>query len=184
MSAYVYNSPKALVPAARSGHSVPVPTGPLELGFVLDASGSMASCSSTLIQSFNALLGSQREKAPAARGSVMLFSDKARLLQDGMPLAEIAPLSKETYCPSGGTALNDAIGELIGAIAARTDRVESRVIIAIMSDGEENVSRASCRFRLWRVDGGGNSHRYFAQSSLGTFVQFVAYDILCNCAIR
>jgi hypothetical protein len=126
MSAYIYNPPKALAAAIQREKPSPVPGGPLELGFARDASGSMASCASALIEAFNALLASQRENAPAARGSVMLFSDKAHLLQDGVSLAEIVPLSKETYCLGGGTALNDAIGGLIGAIAARTDRIESR----------------------------------------------------------
>jgi hypothetical protein len=101
----------------------------------------MARSASTLIEAFNALLESQKKDAPAARVSVLSFNERANLIQDGVPLREITPLSADTYSPLGGTALNDGIGELIGTIAARADRVASRVIIAILSDGGENASQ-------------------------------------------
>ena len=88
MSAYLYNPPDTLVTATPAA---PATTGGIELGFVLDASGSMASCTSTVIESFNALLESQKKDAPASRVSVVVFNNSTELFQDGVPLYQVNP---------------------------------------------------------------------------------------------
>ena len=72
--------------------------------------------------------------------SLALFNDTSRLLYDALPIAEAPPLTRELYKPSGNTALNDAIGQMIRAIGKRAKR-QTRVLIAILTDGAENASR-------------------------------------------
>ena len=62
------------------------------------------------------------------------------MLYDAVPIGEVPPLSQGSYKPDGGTALNDAIAAMIQAIGKRTKR-GTRVLIAILTDGEENASR-------------------------------------------
>ena len=113
-----------------------------ELGFVLDRSGSMSSLVNEAVTGFNTLIDEQRSVAPPANFSLELFNNLTRLLYDALPLSEVPPLSSAMYEPWGGTALNDAIGEMIQLIGRRAKR-STRVLIAILTDGAEN---SSCKF--------------------------------------
>lgn len=55
-----------------------------------------------------------------------------------MPLNEAVPLTRETYVPRGGTALNDSIGRALGRLEAKNP---AKAILVILTDGEENSSR-------------------------------------------
>lgn len=123
--------------SARRG---PIISHGLEIGFVLDASGSMEDVADHAVRGFNALVTEQKKITGSAQLSLTLFSNDLRLLYDGVPIAEIGALDQELYRPSGGTALYDGIGSMIDQIAARTDST-SKVIIAIMTDGAENCSK-------------------------------------------
>jgi hypothetical protein len=62
-----------------------------------------------------------------------------------MPIAEVLPLDTSTYQPRGSTALLDAIGRTIDEIGARLANAPEaerpgQVLIAILTDGEENAS--------------------------------------------
>lgn len=62
----------------------------------------------------------------------------------GTPIAEVKPISKETYAPTGGTPLLDAIGYGIERIKQfHGDNLGDdnlKVIVTIFTDGEENSS--------------------------------------------
>lgn len=111
-----------------------------ELGFVLDRSGSMSSLVNEAVAGFNTLVDEQRNLEPPASFSLALFNDSVRLLYDATPIAEVPCLTPTLYEPSGGTALNDAIGTMIQAVGKRAKR-QARVLIAILTDGQENCSR-------------------------------------------
>ena len=111
----------------------------LELGVVLDQSASMSSLINAVITGFNALVDEQRT-TQGANFSLELFNNTSQMLYDAIPIGEVPPLSQESYKPDGGTALNDAIAAMIQAIGKRTKR-GIRVLIAILTDGEENASR-------------------------------------------
>jgi von Willebrand factor type A domain-containing protein len=110
-----------------------------EIGFVLDASQSMAPVAEQAIKGFNQLVGEQQKIAGAAHFSLTCFNNRLTPVYDGVPLADIDRLTAKDYQPNGGTALNDAIGTMIDTVAARTNQ-SSRVLIAILTDGEENSS--------------------------------------------
>jgi len=147
MPRYIQNNPAArqLQPAVKRDGIAPAhAAGAPELGFVLDRSESMKSLVDQAIAGFNGLVDEQGAFLGAAgQGtsfSLTLFNDTVRLLYDALPIAEVPPLSRRLYEPAGGTALNDAIGSMIQTIGKRT-RHGTRVLIAILTDGEENASR-------------------------------------------
>ena len=111
----------------------------LELGVVLDQSASMSSLINAVITGFNALVDEQRT-TQGANFSLELFNNTSQMLYDAVPIGEVPPLRQESYKTDGGTALNDAIAAMIQAIGKRTKR-GIRVLIAILTDGEENASR-------------------------------------------
>ena len=81
---------------------------------------------------------------PPASFSFALFSHEVSFLYNGIPLPEVPPLTPALYEPDGGTALNDAIGSMIQAIGKRAKR-STRVLIAILTDGGENMSKSFSR---------------------------------------
>ena len=77
-----------------------------------------------------------------ANATVCLFDNEYILLHDGVDLTEVKPLTSKTYVPRGTTALYDAIGRTISAIDSRVSKSpEQKVVIAILTDGQENASR-------------------------------------------
>lgn len=117
-----------------------------EIAFILDRSGSMESLTQSAITGFNQFLKEQQNTPFQARFSLILFSTKYELVTDALPVHEVCELSTKTYVPNGGTALLDAIGQTIESIGERLEatpeeRRPGKVVIAILTDGEENSSR-------------------------------------------
>ena len=151
MPAYLQNQPantKTTEPhlqlRERRWGAVPAPLYPPELGFVLDRSGSMASLAAEAIAGFNTLISEQRAVSPSALFSLSLFDHEDLLLHDAVPIAQVPPLTRDSFVPRGGTALNDAIGAMITRIGKRAKR-QTRVLVAILTDGMENGSRQYSR---------------------------------------
>ncbi len=117
-----------------------------ELAFILDESGSMDHLTGATIEGFNALVAEQRRKEGETLLSTVLFNTGYRRLHDRVNVKELAPLTVKDYRAGGGTALLDAIGKTVdelGKRLAETPEAERpvHVIVAIMTDGEENSSR-------------------------------------------
>lgn len=127
-----------------------------EIAFLLDSSGSMGSITQETIATFNGFLLSQKNLtddqggAMPARFSLVTFDTTAKTIAHRLDLREVLALNEKTYQPSGGTALLDALGDLIDSIGssiAAMPELErpAKVIVAILTDGEEN---SSTRFSL------------------------------------
>jgi len=112
----------------------------VKAGGALDQSASMSGLVNETMPAFNALVNEQRAASQGAALSLALFNHGIKLFYDGLSIGEVEPLSGELCKPSGGTALNDAIGAMIQAIGKRTRR-GTRVLIAILTDGAENASQ-------------------------------------------
>jgi len=117
-----------------------------EIAFVLDRSGSMESCREATIKNFNSFLQEQQKTEGLARLTLILFNDEYLVPIDALPVAEILPLSSDSYVPRGSTALLDAIGRTIDELGARLAALSEKdrplqVIVAILTDGLENSSQ-------------------------------------------
>jgi len=121
-----------------------------EIAFILDRSGSMQSQVDNAIKGFNDFLHAQRDVPGQARFTLVLFDDRYDVTCASVPIREVVDLDRRTFVPRGSTALLDAIGRTIDELGARLaatpepDR-PGQVIVAILTDGEENSSE---RFTL------------------------------------
>jgi uncharacterized protein YegL len=113
---------------------------------VLDRSGSMQAMREDAMGGFNAFLEDQKKAPGKAELTVVLFDDQYELLCNAADIQNVDPLTEATYVPRGQTALYDAIGRTINvlkaAIAKRPeDEQPKRVILVVVTDGEENASK-------------------------------------------
>lgn len=119
-----------------------------EIAFILDRSGSMQSIKSGTMEGYNSFIFQQKEeneKYPV-RFSLTLFSSGIEEVLTSVPVSKVTDLDDSNYRPAGNTALLDAIGTTINHLGKRlSDTPENerpgKVIVAIMTDGEENSSR-------------------------------------------
>lgn len=121
---------------------------------IIDRSGSMQSIASDAIGGFNAFLDSQKKVPGRAVMTVVLFNDEYLKLYDAVPLDHAELLTDATYQPAGLTALLDAVGKTIdelGQSLAAMPEAErpGKVIVAILTDGEENSSREYSRQQIF-----------------------------------
>jgi uncharacterized protein YegL len=121
--------------------------GATELVFILDKSGSMAGLESDTIGGFNGMLRDQQKMEGECRITTVLFDDRYELLHDRIDIRAVRPISDKEYQVGGYTALLDAVGKTIKKIdkAQKNTAIEyraSKVMFVIITDGEENASRA------------------------------------------
>jgi len=107
---------------------------------LLDSSGSMSNIRTATVDAFNNLL-TQLKTTEAAIGqetqfSLIVFNDEATLTSsDSISAQPQLTVSSSSYNPMGGTALHDAIGCTIEALAD-----EDVNMLYVITDGEENSS--------------------------------------------
>ena len=118
--------------------------------FVLDYSGSMQSCRDNTISGFNEYLQSQ--KADAEQTGIETFvslykfdGSSVSCIVDHVNVHDVAPLDRNSYNPSGGTNLLDAMGGVMMNINTQLSATKKSdresVIVTVLTDGEENSSR-------------------------------------------
>jgi uncharacterized protein YegL len=117
-----------------------------EIAFLLDRSGSMAAMLEPAIAGFNDFLRDQQRAEGEARLSLVLFDHHYEVPCASRPVAEVAELDARSFVPRGNTALLDAIGRCIDELGARLAAMPEaerpgQVVVAILTDGEENSSR-------------------------------------------
>lgn len=116
-----------------------------EIVFVIDKSGSMSHLAGDTIGGFNGFIESQKAIDGKATLTTVLFDTSWRILHDGIDLHEVKPMTNADYVAGGGTAMLDAIGEIINRVQDRHDELgkekPEEVLFVITTDGEENSSR-------------------------------------------
>lgn len=116
-----------------------------EIVFVIDESGSMGHLVRDTIGGFNRFIESQKAIDGKATLTTVLFDTSWRILHDGVDLREVKPMTNSDYVAGGGTAMLDAIGEIINRVQDRHDELGTEkpeeVLFVITTDGEENSSR-------------------------------------------
>ena len=104
----------------------------MERVFLLDRSGSMESCIDDTIEGFNTFVESQKEFGGTM--TLCLFDHEFNTVYEKVPIDQVNPLNNETYVPRGGTALHDAMGQVLKM------NLSDDVMVIILTDGEENSS--------------------------------------------
>lgn len=119
----------------------PSATPRTQVVIVQDKSGSMASKTDATISGFNEYTTTLKQDT---ENEVLLtltqFDSKVSRVYTALPLAEVPNLDRQTYVCGGMTALYDAVGQATGDVA-RIKRGTDKVVMVIMTDGGENVSR-------------------------------------------
>ena len=117
-----------------------------ELVFLLDRSGSMRGLEKDTIGGYNSMLERQRKTPGRVNVTTVLFDHAVELLHDRADLRKVAPITDKEYYVRGSTALLDAIGSTICAVAAAHKSAPPKhradnVLFVINTDGFENASR-------------------------------------------
>ena len=112
---------------------------------ILDRSGSMETIASDVIGGFNRFLTDQRRQPGDCRLSLVQFDDQYEVVYVARPIADASRLTEKTFQPRGSTALLDAIGRTIDTTGTRLAALPeaerpNRVLVVIITDGEENAS--------------------------------------------
>lgn len=131
-----------------------------EIIAIIDRSGSMQSIAKDAIGGFNTFLTDQQAAPGEARMTLALFDNQFEYLYKGVPLSQAEPLTDRTFVPRGGTALLDAIGRTLNEQGERikADKWAEKVIVCILTDGEENQSREFSRYRIKEMIGHAEAH--------------------------
>lgn len=116
------------------------------IAVVLDASGSMAGVATDTIGSLNNFIEEQKKLPGEAVFTLMKFADKPSFIYEAVNLQEVTPVTDKQYAVGGSTALLDAMGKIIHETGAKLAAMNeedrpSNIIIVIMTDGYENMSR-------------------------------------------
>lgn len=102
----------------------------MKCAFLLDKSGSMHPQSDDAIGSFNAFV---KDQAPETELSLYTFSNDVQQVFGYTPAKDVKPITSNDYRPGGGTALYDAMGEVLKGLASGDK-------LLVLTDGEENSS--------------------------------------------
>ncbi|MFO1536486.1 MAG: VWA domain-containing protein, partial [Actinomycetota bacterium] len=129
---------------------------PAIVAAILDRSGSMEHLRGAVVEGVNVLLG---DLDPADRVTIVQFDSEAPydVIVDGIPAAEVAPITTDQYAPRGGTPLYDAVGTAIARTAGKVREAEiltgvtPKVVLAILTDGYENASREYSAVQVRRL---------------------------------
>ena len=117
-----------------------------EIIFVIDKSGSMSHLTGDTIGGFNGFIENQKALEGKATLTTVLFDTTWRILHDGIDIHEVKAMTSSDYVAGGGTAMLDAIGEIINRVQDRHDELGTEkpeeVLFIITTDGEENCSHA------------------------------------------
>ena len=121
------------------------------LTFLLDETGSMQSIKDDTIGGFNAYIESLKTDPRPLKFTLLKFdSNHVEKVYVGTPIADVQPLTPDSYHPGAATPLIDATYKAIQA----TDAVVSahadapHVLVVVQTDGQENCSTEHTRAEL------------------------------------
>ena len=117
-----------------------------EIVIIIDKSGSMGHLSNDVVGGINTFIQEQKKLEGDVNLSMILFDGNIEHKYDRIKLSEVNELTSSEYRPCGSTSLYDAIGFATSHIGSKlNDAPEndrpSKVLFAIMTDGEDNTSK-------------------------------------------
>lgn len=117
---------------------------------ILDRSGSMSGCMESTIDGFNEQVTQIRrleEQFPEQEFTIglSLFNNNVHHHAFGQTPVSMSLLNRDTYIPSGSTALLDALGTTVHQLEAdqKTSNasISTTLVVVVITDGYENASR-------------------------------------------
>jgi uncharacterized protein YegL len=110
------------------------------VSIILDKSGSMYAATKDTIGGFNSYIEKlQKDNKTDYLVSLTMFDTVFDIQYNAKPVKDVTMLDTSTYVANGNTALLDAVGKTIQEIP--DDDPERKILVVIMTDGEENSSR-------------------------------------------
>lgn len=166
--------------------------GHTEIMCVVDESGSMSTLRDDVIGSINEFAKKQADdKNGTANLTLVKFNTSPTTVYESKPVADVPKLTHETYNPSGGTALLDAVAR---AVELADDRCKAsgdskaKVVIVVMTDGQENSSVKTTREQLKALLENRQKERGWAVTFLGanidSFADAASLGIAKNAAMN
>lgn len=124
-----------------------------DISIVLDRSGSMETVRGDTIGGYNSFVEMQKAQPGEALLTLMQFDTAFDLVHSGVRIADVPPLSYQTFVPRGATALLDAIGRTINETGTRLKSIAEaqrpgKVLFVIITDGQENASSEFNRAKI------------------------------------
>ena len=116
-----------------------------EVVFIIDESGSMHGLEGDTVGGFNSTVDKQKKLEGECLVSTVMFNTRSRVIHDRVNIRDIKEMTSADYCPSGSTALIDALGDSIRHIKMvhryiREEDIPSKTMFVITTDGMENAS--------------------------------------------
>lgn len=112
--------------------------------FILDESGSMTWAAGATIDGFNEYINGLKKDKNGNQYTVSLTKFEGGNIEtvfEEVDVNEVEPLTNDTYCPCGGTNLNDAIGSVMTNMKKTKPSGKVNTLIIVMTDGQENMSQ-------------------------------------------
>lgn len=130
----------------------------IHISVILDRTGSMEMIRDDTIDGFNMFLWEQQRHQGKGTMTLVQFDseDPYEVIHWMRPIAEVPPLSRATFVPRATTPLLDALGRGIVDLERALGQLEysqspERILIVIITDGQENASREFCKDDIERL---------------------------------
>lgn len=116
------------------------------IAVLLDSSGSMGSCYNDTVNGFNRFLADQKSAPGEATLTLRTFDTYSRVVHNRVNVNHVADLSRANYSVGGSTALVDSLVDLIDQTGNELSAMPeserpSKIVVLVITDGEENASR-------------------------------------------
>ena len=118
----------------------------MDVMFILDRSGSMHGSEDDTIGGFNSYI--EKNKKSNYRITTILFDNEYEMINEGVKISDVKPLTKKEYFTRGSTALFDAIGRSINYM---DDKESKKALFIITTDGYENASREYTKDKIKKL---------------------------------
>ena len=121
-----------------------------EIVAIVDASGSMHSLISDVIGGLNEFIDGQKKIEGEANFTLITFDASVKTVMANIALGDVPTITEKHYEVGGMTTMNDAIGQGIVNLGNKLksmpeDERPGTVVVAIMTDGQENRSKEYTR---------------------------------------
>jgi len=107
------------------------------ISLLLDESGSMYSRHAWVIKAYNDFFNQQKLlviEGETCTVSTYFFNDQVRTIQDKVPITDVSLLTESEYRPTNGTALYDAMIDVLD----KMHHFEGRKLFVVITDGMNN----------------------------------------------